>query len=1221
MTHDLCGVMKNEWNGTIFNSFGSNHGRGVSILIKGNSHISIKLVFSCDEGRIVIIQADVDDKKFLLVNIYAPTEKRGKELFFLKLEKIVTDCSRKIDGSKFIIVGGDFNCINDPRIDVNGNKTLYKQPTSFLQFLKRFKMIDIWRKIHTDKKQYTYRSKHLNMSSRIDFWLVEVEHIEYFKNACIKPVSMCPDHCAITLSITLPGNIRGSSYWKLNNSLLKNDSYKDGIVKIIRYTKLENRSKFNQQYMWDLCKIRIKKYTISFAKKLKQSQRKDLIALERKLEELQENVVPDEEEIERVKQQINTHYKRECDGAKVRSRVTHFEESESNSSYFLNLEKRNGRRKCISSIKIGNRIETDIDRISKHVAKSFSNLYTSRCPDPIDIDAYLSGINHPRLSDNDASECEEPISLTELTKALKSMNINKSPGIDGLTVEFYREFWEEIQLLVLESLNEGFKQGKLSYLQRKGIITLLFKGGDATELGNWRPITLLNTDYKILATVLANRLQKMLVYLINDDQVGYIKGRSGICNARLIQDVLDYSAFNEIEGAVIFVDFRKAFDTLEWNFIDACLKKYGFKNNFRKWISVMYCNPHLNIMTNGFLTKDIIPTRGIRQGCPISALLFILSTEALANEIRQRNEIEGLQFGKTMKLLQLADDMTLFVRTVESGTTAIRIIKNFVVYSGIEINENKTKPLWLGSKTPRINISNMPWEEVFVKSLGIYYSRNKYVSLEMNWSNERIFKIKQILNLWKQRNLTLKGKIIILKSLIMSKVLYTSQVLSCPKEIVKELDTLFFDFLWGGKPAKVKRSNMLGEIQGGGLNMLDVHTKIASLGINWLCKYLNDDLNENSKTMFNHWFGKIGGVEIIMSCKYCVRNIMFLESKMPFFYSNMIMTFFVLKDKHSRSTNQNAYNLHKEMIWLNKNILFKQKMLFYLNWINSNILYVGDLMNDNGFLTINEIKAKIVRKDGRWYSQYSCIRKAIEPLRNYETSTEERLHHREYLKSKCKNPLNSEIMLFDEMIPSQQLTTKRIYNELIKWKTEKSRAEEFWFNDSEKSFNPVWPNVWLFKLKSIKDNLLINFNFKFMYNILSTPSNLFKWKINTSDLCYYCNDQGDIMHMFFLCEEITTFWTEVEKVLRKHFISDFKLKHMYIIFGYDLSSRNKKDIDIILNYAMFSIYKSFVKKEKRTKHKLKNILYYLLKYRFEVETNCKRKPIISVKEWKKMLNL
>ena len=103
----------------------------------------------------------------------------------------------------------------------------------------------------------------------------------------------------------------------------------------------------------------------------------------------------------------------------------------------------------------------------------------------------------------------------------------------GLSVEFYREFWPEIQDIVIRSFNNAFSEGHLSYLQRKGVISLLLKRGDKEELDNWRPITLLNIDYKILAMVLTKRLQKVLPDIINEDQVGYIKGRSGIYNAWL----------------------------------------------------------------------------------------------------------------------------------------------------------------------------------------------------------------------------------------------------------------------------------------------------------------------------------------------------------------------------------------------------------------------------------------------------------------------------------------------------------------------------------------------------------------------------------------------------------------------------------------------------------------------------------------------------------------
>ena len=161
----------------------------------------------------------------------------------------------------------------------------------------------------------------------------------------------------------------------------------------------------------------------------------------------------------------------------------------------------------------------------------------------------------------------------------------------------------------------------------------------------------------------------------------------------------------------------------------------------------------------------------------------------------------------------------------------------------------------------------------------------------------------------------------ILKSLIMSKIIYTSQVLSCPKEIIKELDKLFFDFLWKGRPSKVKRSNVLNSIHEGGLDMLDVQTKVASLNINWFCKYLSDELNAGCKCMFDYWFEQIGGIKVIMNCKYSTKNANFLENKMPHFYYNLIMTFFLY-----RSCTFDSYR--REMIWLNINVTYKKKCFF-----------------------------------------------------------------------------------------------------------------------------------------------------------------------------------------------------------------------------------------------------------------------------------------------------
>ena len=860
LTEEMRKIVDKEWEGEAFHSFGTAHSRGVSILTNKNANFQIRLSHSSD-GRIIIVKVHIGKRKLLITNVYAPTEKRNKNAFYKYVHRYIENVENL--KSYTLIIGGDFNCVNRASLDTIGCKTIYKRPKEFVTLIETFCMVDIWRKMHQDAKQFTYRNKYLKMASRIDFWLVQNNLIDFVQRTCIKPVSMCPDHCAITMAVAMSDVFRGPSYWKLNNALLQNEEYKIGIKNIIQKMKIEYRSDNSSQYLWDMCKLKIRDFTIMFSKKIKRHERKVIDELESKLKELYDQGTNGSEEKEgellSVQQELNIYYKHLCKGAIVRARVTHFEEGETNSKYFLGLEKRNSAKQSISSLRIGDKIEYDMQKLLKFVKKYYSTLYKSNeCSEEL-IDSYLANVDIPQLCSIEADMCEGLITIDEATEALKGMKMNKAPGLDGLSVEFYKEFWPCIQELVLRSFNDAFKEGTLSYLQRKGVISLLFKGGDKEELDNWRPITLLNIDYKILAMVLTKRLQKVLPDLINEDQVGYMKGSSGIYNARLIQDVIDYHTLKDKDGAIIFADFRKAFDTLEWKYIDKFFKSYGFKASFRRWILVLYSNPNLVVAVNGWFTDNIEPSRGIRQGCPLSALLFILGIEILSNRLRQEKEIKGINIGKNdteIRLTQLADDMTLFVKDVLSGEKAIEVVEEFGTISGVHLNRNKTKALWLGKICPDETIKNLSWCDTFVKSLGIYFSKKKDLSLDMNWSQERYMKIQQILASWKQRNLSLKGKIVILKTLVISKLVYTAQVLSCPQEWTYSYEKLFYKFLWGNR-IKVKKGFMINSLQNGGMNMIDMSIQFISLRLKWLltflkCKVLNV---KNSKwiILFEFW--------------------------------------------------------------------------------------------------------------------------------------------------------------------------------------------------------------------------------------------------------------------------------------------------------------------------------------------------------------------------------
>ena len=345
---------------------------------------------------------------------------------------------------------------------------------------------------------------------------------------------------------------------------------------------------------------------------------------------------------------------------------------------------------------------TDMQEILNYEVQFYKDLYSSNNIDDTNINSMLNNtVFETTLSKDDADICDGQISLDEITKAIFNMKHNKSPGLSGISIEFYQTFWNKIKYLVLNSMNEGSIKGEQSPLQKQGVISLLYKKGNPENLENWRPISLLNTDYKIITRVLATRLQKLLPKIISMDQQGYLKNRYIGYNIRQIQDIIDYTEKLDIEGAILFLDFRKAFDTVSWNFLFSVLKKFGFNQSFIDWIKTIYNNCSSSIMNNGWRSNFFNLHKGLRQGCPSSALLFILVAEVMAFNIRNNENIHGIKVTinnivKNIKLTQLADDTTLFLSRKEEIGIALDIIETFGKHSWLILNRNKTEGLWIG---------------------------------------------------------------------------------------------------------------------------------------------------------------------------------------------------------------------------------------------------------------------------------------------------------------------------------------------------------------------------------------------------------------------------------------------------------------------------------------------------------------------------------------------
>ena len=185
--------------------------------------------------------------------------------------------------------------------------------------------------------------------------------------------------------------------------------------------------------------------------------------------------------------------------------------------------------------------------------------------------------------------------------------------------------------------------------------------------------------------------------LVCDDQTGFIRDRFIGENICLIDSVIKYTKVKNMPGLLLFLDFEKAFDTLKWHFIRKTFKYFGCGSSLLNWLKVFYCNSESCILNNGRASNFFELNRGVKQGCPLSPYLFVLSVEVLANAICQKKEICGITVkDKEIKLSQYADDTTLILDgSKESFLESLKIIDYFGNISGLRLNSKKTEALWI----------------------------------------------------------------------------------------------------------------------------------------------------------------------------------------------------------------------------------------------------------------------------------------------------------------------------------------------------------------------------------------------------------------------------------------------------------------------------------------------------------------------------------------------
>jgi exonuclease III len=1156
-----------EWGGSIFLSSGTTHSRGVAILLPKGMEYNIKKSHVDQNGRFICLEGNFNNQDLALLNVYAPTSDKHKE----QGEFLDTIIPYLHEYSHKVILAGDLNTyLSD--LDKHGiinKQSEYSMRISSLML--DLDLCDIYRVTNPEARRYTWRKMTAKgiLQSRLDYIITPLCLMYSIKSISIG-YSVYSDHNPVHLELhQLAENVKGRGFWKLNTSLLRDKEYVDKINKIIT-EETSNQQCSNQGLKWDTIKMIIRGYTISYSAhkaKLRRLHEKELKNDITKVEismasNPDENTKQEYQTLTRELELINNERTR---GNQIRARATHIELNEKNSAYFLNKEKTNYNTKNISTIHLDDgTIVTDPAKITQCQKEFYETLYSDNSQNNLQRNQanvhFLNQNNMPKLDEDEKTLLEQEITINEIAQAIADLPNGKTPGTDGFPVDFYKVFWPKIKDMVFNSIKHAIAIGEMSIDQKRGVLTLIpKKDKDIRQLKNWRPLTLLNTDYKIFAKAMATRLQTVLPNLISNDQNGCMKNRSTYSNIRSTIDVITHVNEKNKHGILAYIDFQKAFDTVSWQFMQSVMETMNFGKYFRDCVETMYNNIESCIMNNGHASTFFKPSRGIRQGCPISANIFILIVEILAHAIRNDPRIQGIQIdGKVYKLSQYADDTCLFLQNEHSLKIALTTFQNFAKCSGLNINMDKSEAIWIGASS---NYRHKPLKLRWTRGatcLGVYISNDINEISQKNIEN-KMQKIEDLLKLWTLRKLTMLGKVRVINTMIVPQLLYIGNVLHIPKKYIDQYNSIITQFIWDNKPPKIKYKTMINSQENGGLGLQDLTCKINSLKLKWINKIMDTNYNSPWKAYLNT------KVKVdINELPYHNLN----KNCYPMFADQFYNELFTLWAQIHYCNPKNNEEICRQSIWHNSNIQKSQTCIFYKEWQDNHINYIQDLLNKEGsMLTKNEMENKYgITCKGL---DYESLTHAIPQAWKRELKKHKSLNLNYHVHKECK------IKNGEDMVNIEGITTKLLYLHLVSGVALRPTSEKKWNEKLDFVIDePMWKCIYT-NYKFISDTILKNFQYKITHRILACNYNLKIWKIRDSNCCEECKEIDTIEHMLVQCASTYSFWKKILNWWAANMKMWFEVDTYEIIFGIpnELDENIVNQLNFYIIVAKYYIYK------------------------------------------------
>lgn len=1129
-------------NHKIFNNPGPHRGSGLLTIFSNTfpTTVTHTIVF---EGYISAFIFVLEHKKFILINSYIPNEQDLAKGILEVLKEYLTPFRNDI-----IIMGGDFNCTLEPFLDRTSGVEFHNiSARTLLDLTEEFDLVDAFRGKYPASKQfskYTRTASTLH-GSRLDRFYVSLTAMRDTKDILYLPVSFS-DHFSVHLIYTfIPTR---TAYWIFSNHLLNNRSFNRELEDFWIYWRSQKSRFPNISTWWDMGKVYIKSLAIESFSEAKYpagnlTKEFNKIAF----------ILPDNPQLHnyfislknRVQSQLRKYSVERLAQAKVGSNQIGTNPTR---EFFKSIIERK-QLKELEYVKDNNGELLTGKDLESYVTNYFTHQFSDNLNTVNDIN-YLRDM--PSLSEIDKSSMDGDYSLQEILASVNSLNRNTAPGLDGLTSEFYIHFKRLLMPDLLEVFNSTYNTNRsfpMSWTRQ--VIKLIPKAGDNQNITNWRPVTLCTNDYKIAAKLVSNRLKFNIGSLVHFEQSYCIPDRTIYDNIMTAKFMFDFHDKMNFPLALVSIDQSKAFDNVSHDYLFKILTHFNFPESFINIIKKLYTNSTILIKHKGKLLSNIKFSKGIRQGCPLSGMLYSLVIETFLFNLRKNlNNLKvQLPFSDMFfSSVNYADDILLFINNTDAFPIISDSIQRYGEQSGASVNYLKSSGLWCGSWRDRQdNPLAIQWSNEHIKYLGLFIGRN-----DTDLNDKLILdKLHRSLSAWRNRLklMSLRSRVLVLNYLIASSIYHILKVHTPHTSILKVVQGKILSAFWYGR-RWLTELVLYRPMNEGGLGLSNILTKAIAFQLKNFQKIF---------TLTDTSFSKLFLPLISQIHPNLGFNLIYIQPKPPFpdVWTDSVISMVV------------KWTKYRSCFMFDPSLIAYEELSSIPIWNNPDVrdLASGETLNIPLLMFTCATFGGVLDRHGN--PKIPLVDLGSRMLRDIVRGAYDGMN-----SDSVKDSREALVLRKKSSISFLNITSRMFYDVVLTVVLIVYHFKEKWKRYIDYDFELIKPNIKMFYYPPAL-SADADIAFKLLHHSLPHPNQTSHFNPQNTRDCLVCHgDDGTLYHRFFTCPALEKIKMVIEMLIKK-ITPAIRLNPIKYLIGPKTKSRDNNLISFVLTTSKASIHEFF----------------------------------------------